>query len=211
MCVIGHSKGAENAIICGQTLNHLVDITISSSSHFGGFINNFTYKGKLQNNAVRPDFKSVWHGFELDDEGFYRSELGQAVLFTVADSNGMPQMIFDQFPDGSLKMNWDVFNSLKNLHQFDTSKIKNFFHFQTLEDPGIMPNAELVKEFTDAMTGKCCKSNVGTILKESSESHEFHYLAPESNKAGCVSLMVVVSILPHAEFGRNDDWTKFGS
>ena len=81
--MIGHSKGAENAIICGQTLNHLVDITISSSNHFGGFINNFTYKGKLQNNAVRPDFKGAWHGFELNEEGFYRSELGQAVLFRV--------------------------------------------------------------------------------------------------------------------------------
>ena len=166
--MIGHSKGAENAIICGQTLNHLVDITISSSNHFAGFINNFTYKGKLQNNAVRPDFKSSWHGFELNEEGFYRSELGQAVLFTVADSNGNPQMIFDQFPDGSLKMNWDVFNSLKNLHQFDTSKIKNFFHFQTLEDPAIMPTAELVKEFTEAMTGKWCKPNIGLILKDSS-------------------------------------------
>ena len=63
-------------------------------------------------------------------------------------------MIFDQCPDGSLTMNWDVFNSLKNLHQFDTSHIKNFFHFQTVEDPAIMPNAELAKEFTEAMTGQ---------------------------------------------------------
>ena len=67
MCVIGHSKGAENSIICGQTLNHLVDITISSSNHFCGFINNFTYQGVRQNNAVRPDFKNKWHGFEKNE------------------------------------------------------------------------------------------------------------------------------------------------
>ena len=88
------------------------------------------------------------------EDGFYRSELGQAVLFTVPDSDGNPRMSFDQCPDGSLKMNWGVFNTLKNHHQFDTSKINNFVHFQTLEDPALMPNAELITEFTEAMTGK---------------------------------------------------------
>ena len=51
-------------------------------------------------------------------------------------------------------MNWNVFQSLKDRYQLDTSKIKNYFHFQTLEDPGLMPNASLCKEFTEAMIGK---------------------------------------------------------
>ena len=65
--MIGHSKGAENAIICGQTLNHLVDITISSSNHFCGFLNDFTYRGTKQNNAVKADLMSGWNGFEKNE------------------------------------------------------------------------------------------------------------------------------------------------
>ena len=55
VCVIGHSKGAEFAIVAGNYLNKFVDLTISSGSPLVPMANSFTYGDKKVANAIMYD------------------------------------------------------------------------------------------------------------------------------------------------------------
>ena len=71
VCVIGHSKGAEFAIVAGNTFHKMVDLTISSGNHLIAMINNYTYRNKQ---LVEPI--TTYRSFGYHPEGLVERKRG---------------------------------------------------------------------------------------------------------------------------------------
>ena len=87
--------------------------------------------------------------YEYREDGMFHQTEG---LYSILQTK-QGKLVEKNKETGEYSLNKDVLNEIRVNHRFKTDKIKQFIHFQTNQDPVIMPTREIGFEYMDFMTG----------------------------------------------------------